>query len=144
MEKYHAAAFAVVFAALFIAGCAQNSSPKALYGNLVGTVSVGPLCPVEPCRNPLNFSSVYGKRLVIAYVAENHAKYKQVKLNQSRQYEMNLPPGRYIVDVTDANGNELGLAPSGRPAAGAARPQEVEITYGNTTVLDFDIDTGIR
>jgi len=52
--------------------------------------------------------------------------------------------GQYIVDISDANGNALPLDLSQRPRFGNAIPQEAKILEDQTTISDFDIDTGIR
>ncbi len=149
MEKMPVACI-LFLSALVLAGCIGNGRvamppddiPK--YGTLVGTLSIGPLCPVEPCQNQANSSAIYGARKVVAYDAATKRRVEYAMLNQTHGYSMELPPGKYIIDVTDADGKELGLDSAKRPALGSAQPQEVEITDRNTTVLDFDIDTGIR
>ncbi|TDI81498.1 MAG: hypothetical protein E2O79_07655 [Caldithrix sp.] len=68
----------------------------------------------------------------------------EIQLNAEGEYSVSLNSGPYIVDVSDANGNALPLELSQRPRFGNAIPQEAEILEDQTTISDFDIDTGIR
>jgi len=67
-----------------------------------------------------------------------------IVVNQNGEYSLSLRPGRYIVDISDALGNELPSDLSQRPQLGNAIPKEVELKAGDKVFIDFDIDTGIR
>ncbi len=112
---------------------------------LQGTVTIGPLCPVEPCDlTPDQIAVIYMARKVIVYEQLTEAKVSEVNLDKGGKYSFDLNPGIYIVDVSDAEGNALPLDPAERPRIGSATPQEVEVRVGEIFVVDFDIDTGIR
>ena len=138
--------YIVMISVILISGCIQNdiiSSQES--GILQGKVTIGPLCPVEPCNlTPEQVAKVYEARKVIIYEQDTKIKIAEINLNQNGEYLFSLKPGSYIVDVTDAEGNELPLDLSKRPRLGNAIPKEVELKAGDKVVVDFDIDTGIR
>jgi len=102
-------------------------------GTLAGNVSIGPLCPVEPCTvshdrrvaayeaRPITISST-GGTVVSTVIADPETGYLVV-----------LKPGTYIVDIP-------------YQGAGGSRdpPRTVTIRSGETVRLDISIDTGIR
>ena len=112
---------------------------------LQGKVTIGPLCPVEPCNlPPEQIARIYMARKVIVYEQGTEAKVIEANLRENGEYSFILDPGIYIVDVSDAEGNALPLDPAERPRIGNAIPQEVEVRLGGIEIVDFDIDTGIR
>ena len=114
-------------------------------GILEGKVTIGPLCPVEPCNlPPEQIAEIYEARKVIVYEKSSLSKIAEIQLNADGEYSVALHSRQYIVDVSDANGNALPLDLSQRPQFGNAIPQEAEIFSDQTTISDFDIDTGIR
>ena len=135
----------VIASAILIGGCIQNNITLAEYGILQGKVTIGPLCPVEPCKlPPEQVAQIYEARKVIIYEQSTKVKIAEFNLNQNGEYSLSLKPGSYIVDITDAEGNELSLDLSKRPRIGNIIPKEVELKTGDKVILDFDIDTGIR
>ena len=135
----------VIASAILIGGCIQNNITLAEYGILQGKVTIGPLCPVEPCKlPPEQVAQIYEARKVIIYEQSTKVKIAEFNLNQNGEYSLSLKPGSYIVDITDAEGNELSLDLSKRPRIGNIIPKEVELKAGDKVILDFDIDTGIR
>lgn len=114
-------------------------------GTIQGKVTIGPLCPVEPCNlPPEEIAQVYRARKAIIYEQANQTKITERILNENGEYSIALKPGMYIVDISDAKGNELPLDLEKRPRLGNAIPKEVELKAGEKVVVDFDIDTGIR
>ena len=137
--------YTVIASAILIGGCIQNNITLAEYGILQGKVTIGPLCPVEPCKlPPEQVAQIYEARKVIIYEQSTKVKIAEFNLNQNGEYSLSLKPGSYIVDITDAEGNELSLDLSKRPRIGNIIPKEVELKTGDKVILDFDIDTGIR
>lgn len=111
-------------------GCIQAGSGT---GTLAGTVSIGPLCPVEPC-------TVSHDRLVAAYEARPITISKTggtvistVIADPDTGYQVALKPGTYVVDIP-------------HQGIGGSRelPKTVTIRSGETVRLDISIDTGIR
>ncbi len=143
MEKFLAAL--AVFLLLLAFGCASLPSgsqaiPQKANGTLVGKVSMGPQCPVEPCDPLPNYGEVYGNMKVFAY--KSGVKAAETQLSSDGSYLLYLPPGEYIIDVSNPAGVELGLA--NRPPVGAAIPQAVTVKSNEQVRADFDIDTGVR
>jgi len=102
-------------------------------GTLTGKVSIGPLCPVEPCTIPHD-------RLVAAYAARpitistpGGNRVTSVIADPETGYTVALKPGTYIVDIPKQG---IGGSPE--------LPATVTIRSGETVRLDISIDTGIR
>ena len=119
------------------AACPQANStlppaPPANY-TLYGKVTIGPLCPVEPCSRTFD----YGVVRVNVYDAASKNKVAGVSADSRGYYGIKLEPGNYLVNVTDAAGKSFGLP-------GLDYTQAFSIEKGHEVQMDFDIDTGIR
>ena len=120
----------IIGAAALYSGCLQGGAGT---GTLAGHVSIGPLCPVEPCTishdrlvaayaaRPITISTTYGSRVTT------------VTADPDTGYSVALQPGTYIVDIP-------------HQGIGGSRelPATVTIRSGETVRLDISIDTGIR
>jgi hypothetical protein len=102
-------------------------------GTLTGKVSIGPLCPVEPCTIPHD-------RLVAAYAAHpitistpDGIVVTTVTADPESGYTVALKPGTYVVAIPKQG---IGGSPD--------LPATVTIRSGETVVLNISIDTGIR
>ncbi len=114
-------------------------------GIIKGKVTIGPLCPVEPCNlPPEDIARIYEARKVIIYQQATKTRAAQANLDRDGKYSISLWPGCYIVDISDAQGNALPLDLNRRPRIGNIIPVEVQVKPGEEIVMDFDIDTGIR
>jgi|GEM_PF-1905378 len=110
--------------------CVVEETP----GILSGTVSVGPICPVErvdsPCPVP---PDAYTSREVDIYDAAGKTLLASTHLSVTGTYQFSLAPGKYTVNI---------------PATGVGGsqnvPHAVTIKANQTTVFNFAIDTGIR
>jgi len=112
-------------------GCPNGTQPP---GILEGTVTIGPLTPVEtPGDKPPVPPEVYESRKVMVHDAQGRALIAQVDIGNDGMYRVELPPGGYMVDI-----NRIGIDSS------ADVPMSVQIQSGETVRLDIDIDTGIR
>jgi Carboxypeptidase regulatory-like domain len=103
----------------------------AASGRLEGSVSRGPLAPVER-PGILNSAPVAGAAIEIATPAGK--KIATVQSDSNGRYSAQLPPGTYRVVVTS-------------PAAAFHRknvPATVTLKAGQITRLDIRLDTGIR
>jgi len=109
------------------------SGPGGGTGTLTGYVSIGPLCPVEPCIVPHD-------RLVAAYAARpitistpGGTIVTSVTASPETGYTVTLKPGTYVVDIP-------------HQGIGGSRelPKTVILRSGETVRLDISIDTGIR
>ncbi len=99
-------------------------------GTVAGKVSIGPLCPVEPCPGPV--PDVYSSRYII--LQPEAGEPTQVKLNSNGSFEAQLKPGTYKVNLTDCT------------FMGCSRvlPKTVTVKANETTYIQIDIDTSIR
>jgi len=117
-------------------GCTGKTE---LPGMLEGTVSVGPIWPVERPEGNLPVSpEVFAARKIMVYDEQGKKLLETVDIIQIGQsakghYSIQLKPGNYVVDI-----NKVGIDHS------AEVPVTVEIKTEQTVTLDISIDTGIR
>ena len=107
--------------------------PANRTGTLTGNLTIGPLCPVEPC-------TISHDQLVAAYAArpiiittEGGTFIGSVMGDPDNGYSVVLTPGTYVVDI-----QHQGVGGSGD------LPKTITIRTGETVRLDISIDTGIR
>ena len=104
---------------------------------LEGVISIGPICPVEtdpPDPGCLPTAETYKAYPVSIWTSNGRRKIAQVNPALDGSYKTELDPGNYLVKLGTAN-NRIGSS---------NLPAEVTITSQNKTVLNIDIDTGIR
>lgn len=113
-------------------GCVQTGNGQG-NGTLTGTVSIGPLCPVEPCSiAPERLAAAYEAR-PLTVSAQDGKPVASVVADPVTGYSVSLPPGIYIVDIPHQGiGGSVEL------------PKTVTIRSGETVRLDISVDTGIR
>ena len=122
---------AVIVIGLLFSACSAGTVEM---GTLEGTVTIGPIWPVErPGEERTIPPSVYEARKVMVYDKNGSKLVKQVDLEYGGYYSVELKPDTYIVDI-----NRIGIDSS------SDVPKEIEIRPGETVKLDIDIDTGIR
>jgi hypothetical protein len=124
--------FTIAVAILLNSGGSPTGAGNST-GTLTGIVSIGPLCPVEPCTIPHD-------RLVAAYAAlpitistTGGALVTSVTADPVTGYTVILRPGTYIVDEAF---RDVGGSPD--------LPRIVTIRSGETVWLNISVDTGIR
>jgi hypothetical protein len=122
------------FILLVICIACKPISPQAT-GILQGHVTIGPLVPVqrEGVPDPTPAPEVYTARQIVIFSANGRIEIARADINPQGNYSIELPAGDYTVDI-----NRLGID------FAAGFPATVNIHPGRTTVLDVDIDTGIR
>lgn len=104
--------------------------PGESEGVLSGSVAIGPLCPVEPCDQPVG--NLYSSRSLLLE-GESGGTSKLTLRADGRFYAV-LPAGLYTIDLTECE--FLGCS--------TLLPLTVTIKPGETTTVDIDIDTGVR
>jgi hypothetical protein len=111
-------------------GCLQSGSGT---GTLTGTVSIGPLCPVEPCIVPHDrlFAAYAARPITISTLAGTVVA--MVTADPKTGYSVALKPGTYVIDI-----QHQGIGGS------KELPATVILHDGETVRLDISIDTGIR
>lgn len=102
-------------------------------GTLAGTVTIGPLCPVEPCTvTPDRLAAAYTARTIVVSIPGG-AVIAEAVPDPYTGYSFILKPGTYVVDI-----RHQGIDQS------QVLPKTVTIREGETIRLDISIDTGIR
>ncbi len=125
------AILALIIAGLMLLGCSTTTTQT---GVLEGTVTIGPIFPVERLgEKPPVPPEVYAARKIMVYDRSGKNLIKQVDLSNNGTYRVELKPGTYLVDI-----NHIGIDRS------AEVPKTIQIKTGETVKLDIDIDTGIR
>ena len=111
-------------------GCIKADSGT---GTLTGNVSIGPLCPVEPCSiSHDQIAAAYAARPITISTPAGQVV-ATVTADPETGYAVFLKPGMYTVDIP-----QQGIG--GNPEL----PASVTIRSGETLRLDLSIDTGIR
>ncbi|HLF54989.1 MAG TPA: hypothetical protein VI612_04675 [Candidatus Nanoarchaeia archaeon] len=103
-------------------------------GVLEGTLSVGPICPVE--RIPPDPSCQPTAETFQAWpiaVFEGKHKVTNVVVKSDGTFSVELPPGTYVVDLEKQQHFGKGTLPA-----------TVVVKSGETISINIDIDTGIR
>jgi hypothetical protein len=119
--------------AIVLNGSSLPAGSGAGTGTLTGNVSIGPLCPVEPC-------TVSQDQLVAAYATRpitistpSESVVASVIADPETGYTVVLKPGTYVVDIPHQG---IGGSPE--------LPKTVTLRSGETVRFDISIDTGIR
>ena len=118
-----------------ISGCDKKTPLNP--GFLKGTISIGPICPVEtippsPACQPT--AETYKAYPVGVYTPDGSRKIAQLYPSIDGSYIVELQPGNWLVVLEKAK-----YGPGG-----SNLPAEVAITAEDDTTLNIDIDTGIR
>ncbi|MBS3069070.1 hypothetical protein J4441_01760 [Candidatus Micrarchaeota archaeon] len=113
--------------------CEFDSCPFAP-GTLYGTITIGPLCPLQPCERD---ASAFYEDMQVNVYRQNGQLEKRAYVDANGQYGMRLGSGSYVLNVTDRDGNVFGIP-------GGSMNYELQMQENLSTRLDFDIDTGIR
>lgn len=111
-----------------------GTAPAPQTGTLEGRVSVGPLCPVEPCPTAAYNPYIGHKLRLTSTTMEPAPAPIEVPLAADGSFHATIPAGTYRVDVTDC----LWLG------CGRSLPVMTTVQAGQTATLTIDIDTGIR
>jgi hypothetical protein len=130
---------AAILALLIVLACSGRNSPtdpstEGPRGTLSGAVTIGPNCPVEttagPCPPP---PGAYALRKVLVESADGSKVLFTVDIDEHGFYRIDLVPGVYTVDLKKSGADRS-----------ADVPAKVTITLGVATILNIDIDTGLR
>jgi hypothetical protein len=120
-----------------IASCETLQYYSGENGYLEGTISIGPICPVQtvpPEPACLPTAETYKSYPVNIWTADGKKKIKQINPALNGSYRTELTPGNYLV-VLDRGAGNFG---------GSNLPLNVSIIAKKYTILNIDIDTGIR
>jgi hypothetical protein len=120
---------------LFISGCEKLINQGT--GFLEGVISIGPICPVEtdpPQPGCLPTAETYKAYPVSIWTSNGRRKIAQINPALDGSYKAELDNGKYLV-VLENGQNRIGMS---------NLPAEVSIITQNETILNINIDTGIR
>jgi hypothetical protein len=128
---------AVIFLSgiVVISGCGSKKTLVA--GILEGTISIGPICPVEtipPDPACLPTAETYKAYPVSVFTSDGKTKVAQLMPSLDGAYTSELPQGDYLIVLEKAKNN----------IGGSNLPVMVSITAQDKTLLNINIDTGIR
>lgn len=120
---------------LLFSGCEKLTNQEP--GILEGIISIGPICPVEtdpPDPGCLPTAETYKAYPVSIWTSNGRREIARINPALDGSYKTELTPGNYLVTLGTAS---KGIGSSNLPA-------EVKITSLHETILNIDIDTGIR
>ncbi len=115
--------------------CDEKHTEGLNPGVLMGIISIGPLCPVEtipPDPNCQPTEATFKAWPIGVWTADKKSKVSTLKPNLDGSYDFELQEGSYVVDLEVQH------------HFGSNLPATIMIAQGVTTVLDIEIDTGIR
>ena len=102
-------------------------------GTLAGSVTIGPLCPVEPCRVTADqLRDVYAAHPIVI-ATPGGMTVAELTADPENGYSVTLRPGTYVVDTARTG-----------PGGSRGLPATVTIRSGVTVLLNVTIETGIR
>lgn len=121
-----------------VEGTATEPAPQPVSGGgvLKGSVKIGPLSPVERQgeTQPAPAPEVFTSRGIAVYQVDGKTLVTHSSFKEDGTYQVELPAGSYIID----------LYPKTKMDRAAPLPKQVKIFAGEITILDIEIDTGIR
>jgi hypothetical protein len=120
----------LILALVIVLGFILDRESNDQQGKIAGRVSIGPLCPVEPC--PGTPENPYVSRVLILKPAFGEPI--KLPLDSEGNFSGLLNQGSYSANLSDCQflGCQYSL------------PKKVTIKKGETAELNIDIDTGIR
>lgn len=126
-------------ALILMPGCDRQQfySEETGTGLLIGTIDIGPLCPVEtdpPNPDCLPTPETYKAYPVGIWDIRNNHKITTISPETDGSFNIQLPGGNYLI----ARENEQ------NGAGGSNLPVTVIIKTGESSFLNIIIDTGIR
>ena len=126
----------ILFAGLIsISGCDKQNAGEM--GILQGKITIGPICPVEtdpPQPECLPTAETYKAYPVSVWTSEGKRKVTQLNPALDGSFTTELLPGSYMVTLETGH-NGIGSS---------SLPVIVTISSSGKTILNIDIDTGIR
>ena len=125
----------LLFAVLLNWSCDQQLMQIVEKGFLEGKVTIGPLCPLEtvppdPACQPSQ--DTYDAWPIVIWTADKKTKIATIDPDLDGNYVIDLPNGSYLVDLDRQHRFNKSL------------PAPIIIEPNKTSLLNIDIDTGIR
>jgi hypothetical protein len=123
--------FSAIIVLPCIVGCLGLSSSSDLTSGIQGTITRGPICPVQMFNDPSCDDQPYAGTVVVS--SEIGLEVTRFTAKDDGTFRVRLSPGVYT--LTPLPG------PNGFPHAS---PQEVTVPADTFVVVDISYDTGIR
>lgn len=120
---------------LFISGCDKQKTQET--GFLEGVILIGPICPVEtdpPDPGCLPTAETYKAYPVSVWTSDSLRKIAEINPALNGSFRIELAPGNYLV-ILEKEQNKI---------SSSNLPVEVFIISQEKTLLNINIDTGIR
>jgi hypothetical protein len=114
-----------------------TTTPKGK-GTLKGSVTIGPLCPVEYAEKFPDYSceptpEIYAEAKVFVYLPDKKTLVRTIIPDKDGKFSITLDPGSYFIDmIHQTMGGTTGV------------PTTVKIVSGGTITIKLDVDTGLR
>ena len=127
----------VIVVVTLILSCTKQSIVTG-NGVLKGTISIGPICPVEtipPQPGCLPTRDTYNNYATAVWTSDKKSKVATIIPNLDGTYQIDLPAGDYVLNFVTAR--TFG-------AGGSNLPTAFSIADKDTLTLNISIDTGIR
>jgi hypothetical protein len=124
----------ILAAAVIIIRCENSSSMKG--GILEGTITIGPICPVEtipPSSDCLPTAETYKAYPVGIWTLDGSRRIALIAPALDGSFSMGLDPGEYLIRLDKTSG-----------VGGSNLPKQIVISTQEKTTVSIDIDTGIR
>ncbi len=123
----------VFFITLFLS--LTTISNAQAQGILKGQVTIGPLCPIQPCDLSKELiAQAYAAVKLVIYDEKKTTILMETGVSSDGAYTVELAPGRFVIVVY--YGDDFAISKN--------LISDVAIKDGQTLVRDFNIDTGIR
>ena len=119
----------------FMSACDKRITQET--GILEGVISIGPICPVEtypPDPGCLPTAETYKTYPVSVWTTDGMRKIAHINPSLDGSYSIELAPENYLV-ILEKGQNKIGSS---------NLPLKVSIISQNKTLLNINIDTGIR
>jgi hypothetical protein len=126
----------VILIGIILFSACENKITQ-LAGFLEGTISIGPICPVEtipPDSACLPTAETYKAYPVSIWTSNGKRKITQISPALDGSYHTDLAPGNYQVILENQQ----------IKFAGTNLPVQITIISQDKTLLNINIDTGIR
>ncbi|MES2315574.1 MAG: carboxypeptidase-like regulatory domain-containing protein [Patescibacteria group bacterium] len=110
-----------------------TNTVQASTGTLKGHVDIGPVCPVEQIGHPCTPSPETNMARQVGVFTQSGVLVSSQHLDANGNYQFTLAPGTYTIKASGMMVDEL-----------SENKGTVTVKSGQTTTLNFNIDTGIR
>jgi hypothetical protein len=112
----------------------QKISGHLKAGSITGMVSIGPLCPVEPCSvtDTARAAALERRKIVIKPLYSMKSP-STIPIGPDGSFRAILPPGTYLLDLLRTG---IDRSPD--------LPKKIVVKPGKSIFVNISVDTGIR